>query len=114
MPMLGLGGFQVESPAESEQSVSYAIEAGYRFIDTATVYLNEEAVGKAVRKSGIPCEGFFITSKVWIQDMGYAETRRVCERFLVRLGMDYMDLYLLHMPFGDVSGGGMADYGRIV
>ena len=104
MPLLGFGVFQVEDPAVCEQSVTDAIETGYRLIDTASAYLNEEAVGRAVRKSGIPREEFFITSKVWVQDMGYEATLRACERSLQRLGMDYMDLYLLHMPFGDVSG----------
>lgn len=104
MPLLGFGVFQVEDPAVCEQSVTDAIEAGYRLIDTAAVYLNEEAVGDAVRRSGIPREEFFITSKVWVQDMGYEVTRQACERSLQRLGMDYMDLYLLHMPFGDVFG----------
>lgn len=104
MPLLGFGVFQVEDPVVCEQSVTDAIKAGYRLIDTAAVYLNEEAVGSAVRKSGIPRKEFFVTSKVWIQDMGYEATRQACERSLRRLGMDYMDLYLLHMPFGDVFG----------
>lgn len=104
MPMLGFGVFQVEDSVVCEKSVSDAIEAGYRLIDTAAVYLNEEAVGRAILESVVPRENFFITSKVWIQDMGYETTRRACERSLRRLGMDYMDLYLLHMPFGDVFG----------
>lgn len=104
MPVLGFGVFQVEDPAECEQCVSDAIETGYRLIDTAAVYLNEAAVGRAVRKSGIPREEFFITSKVWIQDMGYDSTREACRNSLERLGLDYLDLYLFHMPFGDVFG----------
>lgn len=104
MPILGFGVYQVEDPAECEQCVSEAITSGYRLIDTAAVYLNEEAVGRAVRKSNIPREDFFITSKVWIQDMGYDRTMQAFERSLNRLGMDYMDLYLIHMPFGDVFG----------
>lgn len=104
MPVLGFGVFQIENPAVCEPCVSEAIATGYRLIDTAAVYLNEEAVGEAVKKSGIGREEFFITSKVWIKDMGYRETRQAFERSLRRLGMEYLDLYLIHMPFGDVSG----------
>ncbi len=104
MPILGFGVFQVEDPAVCEQCVSEAIAVGYRLIDTAAVYLNEEAVGKAIKKSGIPREEFFVTSKVWIKDMGYEQTRLAFERSLARLRMEYLDLYLIHMPFGDVYG----------
>lgn len=104
MPVFGFGVFQVEDPTLCEQCVSEAIATGYRLIDTAAVYLNEEAVGNAVKKSGVPREELFITSKVWIKDMGYEQTKQAFERSLTRLGMDYMDLYLIHMPFGDVFG----------
>ena len=104
IPMLGFGVFQVEDAAVCEQCVLEAIAAGYRLIDTAAVYLNEEAVGRAIQKSGIAREEFFITTKVWIQDMGYEQTKRAFKRSLARLGMDYLDMYLIHMPFGDVFG----------
>lgn len=104
MPMLGFGVYQVENHDICRQCVSDAITAGYRLLDTASVYLNEEAVGEAVKESGIPREDFFLTSKVWIQDMGYEETLRAFDRTLARLGTDYLDLYLIHMPFGDVFG----------
>ena len=104
IPFLGFGVFQVENPAECEQCVSEAIATGYRLIDTAAVYLNEEAVGRAVKKSGVPRKDFFITTKVWIKDMGYEQTKSAFERSLARLNMDYLDIYLIHMPFGDVFG----------
>lgn len=104
MPVLGFGVYQVEDPAECERCVSEAIAAGYRLIDTAAVYLNEEAVGRAIRNSGVPREELFITTKVWIQDMGYEQAKQAFDRSLTRLGLDYLDLYLIHMPFGDVSG----------
>lgn len=104
MPILGFGVFQVEDQAVCERCVSDAIETGYRSIDTAAVYLNEEAVGRAVRHSGIPREEFFLTSKLWIKDMGYEKAKSAFGRTLERLNTDYLDLYLLHMPFGDVYG----------
>ena len=104
MPVLGFGVYQVEDPAECERCVSEAIAAGYRLIDTAAVYLNEEAVGRAIRNSGVPRGELFITTKVWIQDMGYEQAKQAFDRSLTRLGLDYLDLYLIHMPFGDVSG----------
>lgn len=104
MPILGFGVFQVEDQAVCERCVSDAIEAGYRSIDTAAVYLNEKAVGRAVRHSGIPREEFFLTSKLWIKDMGYEKAKSAFGRTLERLDTDYLDLYLLHMPFGDVYG----------
>ncbi len=104
IPFLGFGVFQVENASTCEQCVLEAINTGYRLIDTAAVYLNEEAVGRAIRKSGIPREEFFITSKVWIKDMGYEQTKQAFQRTLSRLGTDYLDLYLIHMPFGDVFG----------
>lgn len=104
MPLLGYGVYQMEDAGLCRRCVGEAITTGYRLIDTAAVYLNEEAVGKAVEVSGVPRSEFFITSKVWIQDMGYEQTLRAFDRSLARLGMDYLDLYLLHMPFGDVFG----------
>lgn len=104
MPLLGYGVYQMEDADLCRRCVGEAIDTGYRLIDTAAVYLNEEAVGKAVEVSGVPRSEFFITSKVWIQDMGYEQTLRAFDRSLARLGMDYLDLYLLHMPFGDVFG----------
>jgi 2,5-didehydrogluconate reductase len=104
MPLLGYGVYQMEDAGVGRRCVGEAIATGYRLIDTAAVYLNEEAVGKAVEVSGVPRSEFFITSKVWIQDMGYEQTLRAFDRSLARLGMDYLDLYLLHMPFGDVFG----------
>ncbi len=104
MPLLGFGVFQVEDSDVCEKCVGEAIETGYRLIDTAAVYLNEEAVGRAVNKSGVPRSDFFITSKLWIKDMGYESAKRAFERSLTRLGTDYLDLYLIHMPFGDVYG----------
>lgn len=104
MPLLRYGVYQMEDAGLCRRCVGEAIATGYRLIDTAAVYLNEEAVGKAVEVSGVPRSEFFITSKVWIQDMGYEQTLRAFDRSLARLGMDYLDLYLLHMPFGDVFG----------
>lgn len=103
MPLLGYGVYRM-SPDECHQGVSQAIASGYRLIDTAAVYLNESAVGQAIRESAIPRASLFLTSKVWIQDMGYDATLRAFDRTLARLDTDYLDLYLLHMPFGDVFG----------
>ena len=102
MPVLGFGVYQITDPAECEQAVYDALMAGYRLIDTAAVYKNEEAVGKAVIKSGIPREELFITTKLWIQDTGYENTKRAFEKSLKRLQTDYLDLYLIHQPFGDI------------
>lgn len=104
MPVLGFGVYQIEDPQVCRQSVEQAISDGYRLIDTAAVYLNEQAVGQAVIQSGLPREEFFITSKLWIQDMSYERAKAAFERTLRRLGTDYLDLYLLHMPMGDVFG----------
>jgi 2,5-diketo-D-gluconate reductase A len=100
MPILGFGVFQIPDD-QTEQAVSDALAAGYRSIDTAAAYLNEEAVGGAVRRSGIPREDLFITTKLWVQDAGEANTKRAFENSLQRLGLDYLDLYLIHQPFGD-------------
>ena len=102
MPVLGCGGYQITDPAECEQAVYDALMAGYRLIDTAAAYKNEEAVGKAVIKSGIPRDELFITTKLWIQDAGYDSTKRAFEESLKRLQTDYLDLYLIHQPFGDI------------
>lgn len=104
MPILGFGVYQIDDPAVCERSVLEAIEAGYRSIDTAAVYKNEEAVGKAIWKSGVPRDELFITSKLWITDAGYDNAKRAFEESLKRLQLDYLDLYLIHQPYGDVYG----------
>ncbi|MBO9203690.1 MULTISPECIES: aldo/keto reductase [Niastella] len=104
MPILGFGVFQVTDLAECERSVLDAITTGYRLIDTAQSYGNEEAVGKAIKKSGVPREDLFITTKLWIQSNGYDGTKKAFENSLKRLQLDYLDLYLIHQPFGDVYG----------
>lgn len=104
MPILGFGVFQISDPAECERSVLTALEAGYRSIDTASVYQNEEAVGKAIGKSGIPRKDLFITTKLWISDAGYEKAKQGFEASLNRLGLDYLDLYLIHQPLGDIHG----------
>lgn len=104
MPQLGLGVFQVHDHAECERSVLDAIETGYRLIDTAASYMNEEAVGRGLKKSGVPREDLFVTTKLWIQDAGFENTKEAYRRSLKRLGLDYLDLYLIHQPFGDVYG----------
>lgn len=104
MPMLGFGVFQIPNLTECQQAVSNALEIGYRLIDTASAYQNEEAVGKAIAASGIPREELFITTKVWISDAGEQATRDAFFRSLDKLGLDTLDLYLIHQPFGDVYG----------
>lgn len=103
MPVLGFGVYQVEETV-CEQCVCDAIAAGYRSIDTASGYLNERAVGRAIRRSGVPREELFITTKLWVQDAGYESTKRAFAKSLERLQLDYLDLYLIHQPFGDVYG----------
>lgn len=103
MPVLGFGVYQVEETV-CEQCVCDAIAAGYRSIDTASAYLNERAVGRAIRRSGVPREEFFITTKLWVQDAGYESAKRAFAKSLERLQLDYLDLYLIHQPFGDVYG----------
>ncbi len=104
MPILGFGVFQVTDLVECEKSVLDAIETGYRLIDTAASYQNEEAVGKAIKSSGVAREELFITTKLWIQADGYAGTKKAFENSLKKLQLDYLDLYLIHQPFGDVYG----------
>ncbi|WP_028549664.1 aldo/keto reductase [Paenibacillus sp. UNC451MF] len=104
MPILGFGVFQITDANECEQSVYDAIMAGYRLIDTAASYLNEEAVGRAIKRSGVARKELFITTKLWVQDTGYERTKRAFEKSLERLQLDYLDLYLIHQPFGDVYG----------
>ncbi len=102
--MLGFGVFQVADPAECERSVRDAIETGYRLIDTAQSYGNEEAVGNAIKKSGVPREELFITTKLWIQSDGFNGAKKAFDTSLRKLGLDYVDLYLIHQPYGDVYG----------
>lgn len=104
MPILGFGVFQVTDPAECERSVIEAIETGYRLIDTAQSYMNEEAVGKAIKSAGVAREDLFITTKLWIQSNGYEGAKKAFENSLKKLQLDYLDLYLIHQPFGDVYG----------
>ena len=104
MPQMGYGVFQIQDAAQCEQCVGDALEIGYRLIDTAAAYLNEEAVGAAIIKSGIPRKELFVTTKLWIQDSGYDNTLRAFDASLKSLGLDYLDLYLIHQPFGDYYG----------
>ena len=104
MPILGFGVFQVKDLEECERSVVDAINTGYRLIDTAQSYGNEEAVGKAIKRSSVSREDLFITTKLWIQSNGYEGTKKAFEGSLKKLQLDYLDLYLIHQPFGDVYG----------
>ena len=104
MPLEGFGVFQVPDPAQCEQAVLDAIASGYRLIDTAAAYFNEEAVGAAIRKSGIPREELFITTKLWIQDAGYESAKKAFQVSMENLGLDYLDLYLIHQPMKDYLG----------
>ncbi|WP_181308614.1 aldo/keto reductase [Rufibacter sp. XAAS-G3-1] len=104
MPLLGFGVFQIPDPEECERSVYEAIQTGYRLIDTAASYMNEEAVGKAIKRGGVAREDLFITTKLWIQSNGYGGTKKAFEDSLRKLQLDYLDLYLIHQPYGDVYG----------
>jgi len=104
IPILGFGVFQITDPAECERSVVEAIQTGYSHIDTAASYQNEEAVGRGIKQSGVAREKLFITTKLWIQSNGYEDTLKAFERSLKRLQVEYLDLYLIHQPYGDVYG----------
>lgn len=104
MPVLGFGVFQMRDLEECERSVADAISVGYRLIDTAASYLNEEAVGRGIKNSGVPREELFITTKLWVQDASYEGAKRAFAHSLKRLQLDYLDLFLIHQPFGDVYG----------
>lgn len=104
MPLRGYGVYQVPDPKECEESVLAALKAGYRMIDTAAIYNNEEAVGRAIKKSGIPRSEIFLITKLWVEDAGYEKAKVAFARSLKKLGTDYVDLYLIHQPFGDYYG----------
>ena len=104
MPLEGFGVFQVPEATVCEQAVRDALSVGYRLIDTAAAYFNEEAVGAAIRKSGIPREELFITTKLWVQDAGYENAKKAFETSMRKLGLDYLDLYLIHQPMNDYYG----------
>lgn len=104
MPLLGFGVFQVTDLAECQRSVEDALAVGYRLLDTAASYQNEEAVGKAIRASGVGRDEVFVTTKLWVQDAGYEKAKRAFDRSMKRLGLDVLDLFLIHQPYGDVFG----------
>ena len=104
MPLEGFGVFQVPDPAQCEQAVLDAIASGYRLIDTAAAYMNEKAVGEAIKKSGVPREELFITTKLWVQDASYEAAKKAIQTSLDNLGLSYLDLYLIHQPMGDYVG----------
>lgn len=104
MPILGFGVFQIPDASECEKAVIEAIATGYRSVDTAASYLNEAAVGKAIKNSGVARAELFITTKLWVQDTGYEKTKAAFQNSLDRLQLDYLDLYLIHQPYGDIFG----------
>ena len=104
LPMIGYGTFQIKDAAQCEQCVYEALEAGYRLFDTAASYENEAAIGRALRGSGVPRDEWFVTTKLWVQDAGYDGTLKAFDRSLKQLGLDYIDLHLIHQPFGDYYG----------
>lgn len=104
MPMIGFGVYQVPEPKQAQQAVSDALEVGYRMIDTAASYMNEEAVGATIRASGLPRDEIFVTSKLWVQDYGYDQALRGFDVSMKKLGLDVLDLYLLHKPYNDYYG----------
>ena len=104
LPMIGYGTFQIKDAAQCEQCISRALEAGYRLFDTAASYENEAAIGRALHGSGLPRKEWFVTTKLWVQDAGYDGTLRAFDASLKRLGLDFLDLYLIHQPFGDYYG----------
>lgn len=104
MPVLGFGVFQIPDFDECKKAVLEALNNGYRLIDTAAAYLNERAVGEAIKKSGVDRKNIFVTTKLWVQDAGYDNTKKAIDASLSRLGLDYLDLYLIHQPLGDVYG----------
>lgn len=104
MPLEGFGVFQVSDPAQCEQAVSDAIACGYRLIDTAAAYMNEEAVGAAIKKCGVKRSDLFITTKLWVQDAGYESAKKAFDASMKKLGLEYLDLYLIHQPMGDYMG----------
>lgn len=104
IPVIGFGVFQIPNDGSTKKAVLEALKAGYRHIDTAAAYFNEAEVGEAIRESGIPREEIFVTSKLWLQDHGYEPALKGLDTSLKNLGMDYVDLYLIHQPYGDVPG----------
>jgi 2,5-diketo-D-gluconate reductase A len=104
MPLLGFGVYQITDPAECESAIKQAIDVGYRLIDTASAYGNEESVGRAIKASSVARTELFITTKLWIKDVGYDQTFRAVETSLKKLNLDYLDLYLIHQPLNDIYG----------
>ena len=104
LPMIGYGTFQIKDAAQCENCVSEALETGYRLFDTAASYENEAAIGRVLRSSGLPRKEWYVTTKLWVQDAGYDDTLRAFEHSMDALGLDYIDLYLIHQPFGDYYG----------
>ena len=104
MPILGFGVFQIEDAKECEEAVYNALKTGYRLIDTAAAHKNEEVVGRAIKRSGIPREEIFVTTKLWVSDVNYEKAKLAFETSLKKLDLEYIDLYLIHQPFNDVYG----------